>query len=710
MIPKKNAQSITMVGTALRAVLGFRPRRAQFRWNSGRLGTAIPTVVFVALAAAPFVSADVNNPSTAERFAKPSDDLVARENKYWARTPLSAPDDIVLETSGILALPGKRLIVTTRRGEVWIIDGAYDTGQNPTFTLFASGLHEPLGIVAAPKGGYYVAQRQEVTRIADTDGDGRADLFETVCKFPISGAYHEYAFGPVLAPNGNMRVTLNVAFGGATQSPVPWRGWMVEITPDGQMIPIAGGLRSPCGFTVTSQGVWLYAENQGEWAGSGRVTEVEPGDFMGHPAGLAWSKLPGSTVKLRPEDILDFEKPYVEVAKILPGLKLPTVWLPHTILGISNSGIAEDTTGGKFGPFAGQLFVGDQGQSKIMRLTLEKIKGVWQGAAYAFREGFDCGIIRLSWGEDGSLFAGETARGWGSNGPKQQGLERLAWTGAVPFEVKEVRAQPDGFVLTFTRPVDRATAEKAESYAIAGFTYLYHEAYGSAPVNRLGCPIRKVVVAPDGLSVRLAGACLREGYIHEIRSPGVRAAQGGEALLHATAYYTLNQIPDGERIIARDPKDAELCVAPVPAAANAATKKHPIKAPPDWNGDDGDKTILLGTLPGLKFDTAELSVKARAHVRLVFRNPDDMLHNFVLCAPGRGQAVGTAALALGLEGAEKNYVPETDDVLYHTALTQPGTSDTIFFTAPALPGDYDFICSFPGHAVSMKGVLHVTGG
>src|SRR5581483_3086114 len=96
-----------------------------------------------------------------------------------------------------------------------------------------------------------------------------------------------------------------------------------------------------------------------------------------------------------------------------------------------------------------------------------------------------------------------------------------------------------------------------------------------------------------------------------------------------------------------------------------------------------------------------------SHVRLVFRNADDMLHNFVLCAPGRGQAVGAAALALGLDGAAHNYVPETDDVLYHTALTLPGTTDTIFFTAPTTPGNYDFICSFPGHATSMKGVLRV---
>ncbi len=652
--------------------------------------------------------AQTNNPSALERFAKPSDALVAAENRMWQRTPLPVPEGIILEVSGILPVAGQRLLVTTRRGEVWWIDGAYDADPKPRYTLFAQGLHEPLGIIAAPSGGYYVAQRQELTRLVDTNSDGRADVFQTVAKLPISGSYHEYAFGPVLAPNGNLRVTLNVAFGGSTQAPVPWRGWMVEITPDGQLTPIASGLRSPAGFAVSSQGEWFSTDNQGEWVGSGKITHIESGDFLGHPAGLAWSKLPGSTVKVRPENISDFEQPMHVVAQNVPGLKPPAVWLPHTILGISNSGMIEDLSGGKFGPFAGQFYVGDQGQSKLIRVSLEKVAGVWQGAAYSFREGFDSGILRMAIGENATMFVGESARGWGSVGPKQYGIERVTWTGQTPFEIKEIKAQPDGFLLTFTQPVDRATAENLASYSLAGFTYNYHTAYGAAPVNRMVCPIQKIVVAPDGLSVRLAAQCLREGYIHEVKVSGVRAATGGSAVLHPVAYYTLNRLPAGDRIIPLVPNAAELCVAALPAAASAHSAKHPVKPPTDWPNSEGDQAFLLGTQPGLKFDQTLLTTKAGTRIRLIFRNTDDMLHNFVLCAPGKGQDVGNAALALGVEGNAKNYVPDSADVLFHTAITQPETSDTIYFIAPTTPGDYDFICSFPGHSAIMKGILRVT--
>ena len=282
----------------------------------------------------------------------------------------------------------------------------------PRYSLFASGLHEPLGIIAAPGGGYLCRATGGDHPPARTPMEmGGPMISKRSGRFRSGVTITSTHSARVMGPNGNLRVTLNVSFGAPTQSSVPWRGWMVEVTPDGRMTPIAAGLRSPAGFTVSSTGDWFYTENQGEWSGSGRVTHVEPGDFFGHPASLAWSDLTGSPVKLHVGDIPDTGEPLHDVAKRIPGIKTPAVWLPHTIMGISTSDIREDSTHGKFGPFAGQFFVGDQGQSKVMRLTMEKVNGVWQGACYPFRSGFECGVLRLEWGEDGTLFAGETNRG-----------------------------------------------------------------------------------------------------------------------------------------------------------------------------------------------------------------------------------------------------------------------------------------------------------
>src|SRR5690606_35029738 len=119
---------------------------------------------------------------------------------------------------------------------------------------------------------------------------------------------------------------------------------------------------------------------------------------------------------------------------------------------------------------------------------------------YSFLAGFDSGIIRMIWGDNATLFTGETARGWGSIGGKEFALERVTWRGKTPFEVQTIHAQPDGFLLTFTEPVDPETAADPASYSVAGFIYKHHSTYGSSVIDRLNCPVMEAVVAADGRS------------------------------------------------------------------------------------------------------------------------------------------------------------------------------------------------------------------
>jgi hypothetical protein len=217
------------------------------------------------------------------------------------------------------------------------------------------------------------------------------------------------------------------------------------------------------------------------------------------------------------------------------------------VLGISNAEIIKDETNGKFGPFAGQIFVGDQGQSKIMRVVMEKVKGEFQGVAFEFKSGFQSGVLRMNWGHDGSLYAGLTNRGWGSAGTSTAGLQRLVWTGKVPMEMKTVKAMPDGFEIEFTQPVDKATAENLDSYFGRSYIYKYHPVYGSPTINDEKLNIKGVKVSEDGLKVRVVVENLRQYYLHELMVPGIRSKEG-LPVLHNAAYYTLNNIPEGEKL------------------------------------------------------------------------------------------------------------------------------------------------------------------
>jgi len=496
------------------------------------------------------------------------------EDDYYKIITIPAPEGVLLEVGGVATLPDGRVAVCTRRGDVWVIENAHmANGSAPRFTLFASGLHEPLGLLYKDNA-LFAAQRGELTKLMDTNGDGKADVYETIHAWPISGHYHEYSFGPKLAPDGAFFVTGNVAFGDEEwwrgESRTPWRGWTMKIHPDGTLEPWATGMRSPCGLGIID-GELFYDDNQGDWIGSGALWHVTKGSFTGHPAGLRWTNMPNSPVKLtteqlyakvdprqvrkngqyvKPENITDEANPHLffELKKEFPEFRPPAVWLPHGVLGISNSEILVDETKGKFGPFAGQVFVGDQGQSKIMRVVLEKVKGEYQGVAFDFRAGFQSGVLRMNWGHDGSLFVGETNRGWGSAGTTNSGLQRLMWMNKVPMEMKTVSARPDGFEIEFTMPVDKATAENLDSYYGRSYVYKYHPVYGSPAINDQKLNIKGVKVSEDGMRVRVVIENLRNYYLHELSLPGIRSKDGALPLLHATAYYTLNNIPDGDKL------------------------------------------------------------------------------------------------------------------------------------------------------------------
>ncbi|WP_420148762.1 plastocyanin/azurin family copper-binding protein [Spirosoma sp.] len=648
----------------------------------------------------------------------------ASEEDYYRIITLPIPEEIKLEIGGLAPLPDGRLAACTRRGDVWLISNPYMQGSRvPTYKKFASGLHEPLGLMWHPKGYFLCTQRGEVTKLVDKDGDDVADEYSSFYKWPLSGNYHEYSYGPVLLPDGDMIITLNLDWIGYGASLAKWRGWMLKLRDTGngvEMTPWATGLRSPAGFGTLRDGSIFYTENQGDWVGSGRMTHLQKGTFAGNPAGLRWSSEPGSPLTLKPEDVPSTGKPLFEIAKTVKNLKSPAVWFPHTLMGISTSDFRQDTTGGAFGPFTDQLFVGDQGHSKIMRVAMEKVNGEWQGACFPFREGFSSGILRTTWGQDGSLFVGMTSRGWAATGKEPYGVQRLVWTGKTPFEMKTITSKPDGFEVTFTLPVDRKTAENPENYSLNSFTYRYHKTYGSPIEDARPVPIRGIVVSSDGLSARIvADTILREGYIHEVKAEGIRSVAGNMPLLHSVGYYTLNAIAPGEKLtlparavaiakhehagMVADQKKASATASKNVKAVNA---KRTVAMPADWtNGPD--QSLTIGTKPGLKFDVEKLEVKAGSRIKLVFNNNDDMLHNCVITKPGTANAVGDAALKLNLNGPKMNYVPNSPNVLYHTNILQPETSETIYFVAPTEPGDYQFVCSFPGHSSLMQGTLKV---
>jgi cytochrome c551/c552 len=535
-----------------------------------------------------------------------------KEEDFYKIVTLPVPEGILLEVGGITMTPNGSLALATRRGDIWIVD---NPGSKPFFRKFASGLHEILGL-EYKDGSFYCAQRGELTKVSDKNGDGKADAYETIHAWSVSGHYHEYSFGPKIAPDGSYFVSGNVAFGDEEwwrgESRTPSRGWIFKIHQDGKFEPWATGMRSPAGLGMID-GELFYSDNQGDWIGSGGIWHVKKGAFMGHPAGLKWVD-GNSPVKItekqfyaerdirqersptgyaiKPENRVNEQfKLLNELKSKYPALQNPVVWLPHGILGISNSEIIKDNTQGDFGPFAGQIFIGDQGQSKIMRVFMEKVNGEYQGAAWDFRSGFQSGVMRMVFAPDASMYVGETNRGWGSAGDANQGLQRLVWNGKVPFEMLTCKAQPDGFEINFTLPVDRKSAEDLASYSASSFIYKHHAVYGSPPVNTKDLKIKGVKLSADGRTLRLVMDELRPFYIHELNLEGIRSAEGSWSLLHPTVYYTLNAIPEGQKLAANELKTFDSGIS----TANSTVKNAKATVSPDGKNKPAAATTTKTT-------------------------------------------------------------------------------------------------------------------
>jgi azurin len=112
----------------------------------------------------------------------------------------------------------------------------------------------------------------------------------------------------------------------------------------------------------------------------------------------------------------------------------------------------------------------------------------------------------------------------------------------------------------------------------------------------------------------------------------------------------------------------------------------------------------------MEYDTHYFAVQAGKPVQVTLENADAMPHNLVITTPGAMQDIAVKAGTMpppADSDAKKAYIPDDPRVLAALSMVQPDGSDTMTFTAPTAPGNYDFVCTFPGHWVRMYGVMIV---
>ncbi len=464
---------------------------------------------------------------------------------YYTVSDIATPMGLDPQIGGLTFLPDGRLAICCHRGEIYLFEP-----KTATWQLFAEGLQEPLGLIAEDSKTLVVMQRAELTMIKDTDGDGAADHYQTLCDdFGVSGNYHEFAFGPAIGPKGDYWIALNTASNGAgiraevrgefqqigrpgrMYACVPYRGWIVRVDrKTGAMHPIACGLRSPDGIGFDTEGRLLVSDNQGDWLGTSKLFVIKPGGFYGHVSSLVWRDdwKKGDPLKLSVRELDDMRVP-------------ASVLFPQGIVANSPTQPIPDDTDGRFGPFAGQTLIGEMNSGKILRLMLEDVGGATQGATVTFYDnaGLKGGVHRMAFDADARLWIGHTALSWAGG----KGLQRLAWTGAVPMEVLHARLTAKGFALTFTKPVNPSTISKA-AFTCRRYYYRYHRTYGSDRMQVSPVEVVNTEISDNRKTVTLELGELRPGFVHELHIGDVES-EGGDAVIHRLVCYTLNRLLDG---------------------------------------------------------------------------------------------------------------------------------------------------------------------
>ena len=494
-------------------------------------------------------------------FARAADSIPtadARVGQHYAIGKISTPPGVDPQLGGLALLPDGRLAAAFHHGQV-----AFYDFKTLSWKIFAEGLHEPLGLLLGRDDSLLVMQRPELTRLRDTDGDGIADRYETVFDdFGMTGNYHEFAFGPVRGPNEKLYVSLNLASAGDTireeirgeWSPVglprekfydvanwkknsteagrmygrvKWRGCIIEIDEaSGAAELFATGFRSPDGMGFDAAGNFFINDNQGDWRGTSPVHVVKRGGFYGHPASLVW----------RPN--WDGSEPLKLPIEKLNALRtVAAINLPHSFYASSPTAMTLIPQTAAWGPFGGQLIVGEMNSGRVLRLLPEQVDGVWQGACVSFvdSQALRGGIHRLLFVGD-TLYLGRTHLIWA--GGEGIGTVKLTKT---PFEALTMQATPHGFRFTFTAPLAAGAAEPAR-WPVRRYYYKYHEPYGSPQTELTQITPSKVTVSADGLSADVEFADLKHGFIYDFNLKGLTSTQG-ESPLNPAIAYSLNTVP-----------------------------------------------------------------------------------------------------------------------------------------------------------------------
>ncbi len=581
--------------------------------------------------------------------------------------PYDNPYHTVMQLTSIGFLGNGDALVSTLAGDIWLVSGIDDDLESITWRRFATGFNQPIGI-HIDQDGIFVLDRGQIYRLHDANSDGEVDFYENYANdFGGYNRSHSHTFGLHRTEDGSFHFTQ--------------RESILRTGPDRVTTTQAWGVRNCMGIGGSNNYFWV-APQEGTWTPASAIIEVNQGEFYGLPT----SDGKGGTIAA------------------------PLCFIPR---GIDNStGGMLEVTSNRWGPFNGSHIGLSYGASHYY-LILRDDKGPRpQGAIVPLEGEFLSGSMRGAFHpEDGQLYL-VGMDGWGDYSVQDGCFHRVRYSGGAVHKPKGFQVHSNGIRIDFTTQLARENFQSTANIFAQSWNYEYAKRYGS-PEFSVGTPdslghdpvaIRSVKLLENGSSIFVEMPALEPVMQLHIRMH-LHASDGTQ---FKTDLFASPMFPgphfEGPGL--EPPRQGK----PMAIALRVDDGRNESSLSSQSGTPLADeRKISIDAIGGLQYAQKIINVSAGESLALTLVNKDVMPHNLVIVNPGSAKIVGDASFKMlsDPQAGKKHYVPSLPEVLNFIPIVNPGKTHTLHFKAPESPGDYPYICTFPGHWMAMQGILRV---
>jgi putative heme-binding domain-containing protein len=408
---------------------------------------------------------------------------------------------------------GRRAAVCTWDGDIWLVSGLDASVGELSWRRIASGLFQPLGLKVRD-GNVFVACRDQIVILRDTNGDGETDFYENFnSDHQVTEHFHEFAMDLQTDADGNFYYAKAARHGKTAL--IPHHGTLLRVSRDGLRTDIlATGFRAPNGVCLNDDGTFFLTDQEGFWTPKNRINHVKVDGFYGNMWGY--------------HDVTNSSD---------AAMQPPVCWITNAF----DRSPAElvRVTSGAWGQLKGSLLNLSYGNGKMFVVPYETVGGVMQGGMCALPiPPLPTGVIRGRFHpKDGQLYAcGMFA--WAGNQTAPGGFYRIQATGKPMFLPTGLHATKKGLKITFTDPIDRASALDPSHYAVKTWSLMRTVNYGSDHYDEKSLRVTASSLSDDGRTVSLAVRDIQPTWGMEIKY-GIKGLHGEpcDGMIHNTIHH-----------------------------------------------------------------------------------------------------------------------------------------------------------------------------